>query len=340
MEPQITYIIPYYNGQATIRRQLDSIYATSLGPTELEVIIIDDASPSSAQNTLHHELSKYPGLRIIRHETNRRQGGAKNTGIHAAKGEYIAFADQDDIIDPTHIKEILTQAITQQPDVILCQARRYHINGKLQTPGHPLGNGATMSGKQFCEKYFNAAFSASPWSNIYRREYLIELHRPMAEKTLLEDVDWVQYHLFFAKKLMNFNYPIYNWYAHTQSITHTNTPRLTTACIALGYRKIENSRIFCTISPQFANIIYEDGQHTIATELRAAWKVSHPWRVFVSDGCGEISPLIWESLSQLTWDKWTGFLIRNRTLAAIIMTLAFPLRWSIFFKRLILHNGD
>lgn len=340
MEPQITYIIPYYNGQATIRRQLDSIYATSLGPTELEVIIIDDASPSSAQNTLHHELSKYPGLRIIRHETNRRQGGAKNTGIHAAKGEYIAFADQDDIIDPTHIKEILTQAITQQPDVILCQARRYHINGKLQTPGHPLGNGATMSGKQFCEKYFNAAFSASPWSNIYRREYLIELHRPMAEKTLLEDVDWVQYHLFFAKKLMNFNYPIYNWYAHTQSITHTNTPRLTTACIALGYRKIENSRIFCTISPQFANIIYEDGQHTIATELRAAWKVSHPWRVFVSDGCGEISPLIWESLSQLTWDKWTGFLIRNRTLAAIIMTLAFPLRWAIFFKRLILHNGD
>ncbi len=340
MEPQITYIIPYYNGQATIRRQLDSIYATSLGPTELEVIIIDDASPSSAQNTLHHELSKYPGLRIIRHETNRRQGGAKNTGIHAAKGEFIAFADQDDTIDPTHIKEILTLAITQQPDVILCQARRYHINGKLQTPGHPLGNGATMSGKQFCEKYFNAAFSASPWSNIYRREYLIELHRPMAEKTLLEDVDWVQYHLFFAKKLMNFNYPIYNWYAHTQSITHTNTPRLTTACIALGYRKIENSRIFCTISPQFANIIYEDGQHTIATELRAAWKVSHPWRVFVSDGCGEISPLIWESLSQLTWDKWTGFLIRNRTLAAIIMTLAFPLRWAIFFKRLILHNGD
>ena len=213
MEPQITYIIPYYNGQATIRRQLDSIYATSLGPTELEVIIIDDASPSSAPNTLHHELSKYPGLRIIRHETNRRQGGAKNTGIHAAKGEFIAFADQDDTIDPTHIKEILTLAITQQPDVILCQARRYHINGKLQTPGHPLGNGATMSGKQFCEKYFNAAFSASPWSNIYRREYLIELHRPMAEKTLLEDVDWVQYHLFFAKKLMNFNYPIYNWYA-------------------------------------------------------------------------------------------------------------------------------
>ena len=139
---------------------------------------------------------------------------------------------------------------------------------------------------------------------------------------------------------MNFNYPIYNWYANTQSTTHTNIPRLTAAYIAYGYRKIENSRIIRPSSNQFADTIYEDGQHNISTELRAVWKVSHPWRVFVSEGCGEISPLIWESLSQLTWDKWTGFLIRNRTLAAIIMTLAFPLRWAIFFKRLILHNGD
>ena len=338
--PIITYIIPYYNGQDTIKRQLDSIYSIPIEENELEVIIVDDCSPIPAETALCKTRELYKGLRIVRHEKNLRQGGAKNTGIRMAKGIYIALADQDDTIDPTHIKEILTQAIPQQPDVILCQARRYHINGKLQTPGHPLGNGATMYGKRFCENFYDASFSASPWSNIYRREYLIESHRPMAEKTLLEDVDWVQYHLFFAKKLMNFNYPIYNWYAHTQSITHTNTPRLTTAYIALGYRKIENSRIFCTISPQFANIIYEDGQHTIATELRAAWKVSHPWRVFVSDGCGEISPLIWESLSLLTWDKWTGFLIRNRTLAAIIMTLAFPLRWAIFFKRLILHNGD
>ena len=338
--PIISYIIPYYNGQDTIERQLDSIYSVPFEENELEVIIVDDCSPIPAETILNNLQKTYKGLRIVRHEKNLRQGGAKNTGIRVAKGVYIAFADQDDTIDPTHIKDILTQAFPQQPDIILCQARRFHINGKIQTPGHPLENGETMSGKQFCENYYNVAFSASPWSNIYRREYLIALHRPMAEKTLLEDVDWVQYHLFFAKKLMNFNYSIYNWYANTTSITHTNTPRLISAHIAFGYRKIENSRLFHPISQQFADIVYEDGQYNISTILHAAWKVSHPWRVFISDGCGEISPSIWNNLSQLTWDKWTRLLIRNRTLAAIIMTLAFPLRWAVFFKHFILHIGD
>ncbi len=338
--PIISYIIPYYNGQDTIERQLDSIYAIPLEENEFEVIIVDDCSPLPAKEHLSNYLQIHPNLHLIRHSTNKRQGGAKNTGIRAAKGIYIALADQDDTIDPTHIKETLIQAITQQPDVILCQARKIFSNGKTQTPMHSLRNGEIISGTHFCENYYNVAFSASPWSNIYRREYLIASHRPMEENTLLEDVDWVQYHLFYAKKIMNFNYPIYNWYANTQSITHTTSPRLYAACIAHGYRKIENSKLFRTTSPQFANIVLEDGQYNIYTKIRKAWKVKRPWQIFDSSGCGETDSVIWDSLSQLTWDNWTGFLIRNRTLAAVIMTLAFPLRWAFLFKQFILHISD
>lgn len=338
--PLISYIIPYYNGQNTVERQLNSIYSVPLEENEFEVILVDDCSPVPAKEALSNYLQIHPNLHLIRHSTNKKQGGAKNTGILVARGSYIAFADQDDTIDPTHIKDILTLAIPQQTDIILCQARKIFPNGKTQTPMHSLENGEIITGAQFCEKKYNVAFSASPWSNIYRREYLIESHRPMAENTLLEDIDWVQFHLFYAKKIMNFNFPIYNWYANTQSITHKISPRLYSAFIAHGYRKIENSKLFCTTSSQFADIVLEDGQYNVSTKIRKAWKVSHPWRIFFSDGCGEISPEIWESLSQLTWDKWTGFLIRNRTFAAIIMTLAFPLRWAFFFKHFTLHIGD
>lgn len=335
--PILSYIIPYYNGQDTIKRQLDSIYSIPLGEGELEVIIVDDCSPLPAETALKPIMDFYKGLRIVRHQENKRQGGAKNTGIRLATGNYIAFADQDDTIDPAHIHDILIQAIPKQPDIVLCQARRIYNSDKILTSEHPLENGEIISGLHFCEQYYNAAFSAGPWSNLYRRQFLLDMHRPMAEKTLLEDVDWVQYHLFYAKKLMNFNYPIYNWHANMQSVTHSNSPRLNAAYIAHGYRKIKNSQLFRQTSSRFADVILEDGQYNVSTGLRFAWKTPRPWHIFDKKGCGEISPSIWESLSQLNWDGWTGFLVRNRFLAAIIMTLAFPLRWAIFLKRYIIQ---
>lgn len=333
--PIVSYIIPYYNGQDTIERQLDSIYSIPLEENELEVIVVDDCSPIPAETVLNKSRYKYKGLRIVRHENNLRQGGAKNTGIRQAKGDYIAFADQDDVIDPVHIKDILVQAILEYPDIILCQARRIYCNDKIRLSEHPMGNGEMISGVQFCEKYYNAAFSASPWSNFYRRQYLLDMRRPMAEKTLLEDVDWVQYHLFYAQKLMNFNYPIYNWHANMQSITHSNSARLNAAYIAHGYRKIENSKLFRSTSSHFADVILEDGQYNVSTGFRSAWKVPHPWKIFDSNGCGEVTPSMWENLSQLKWDSWTGFFINNRAFTSVIMTMAFPLRWAIHIKRYV-----
>lgn len=338
--PLLSYIIPYYKGQDTIKRQLESIYSIPFEESDLEVIIVDDCSPLPAETALKPIRNLYKGLVIVRHQENLRQGGAKNTGIRQAKGNYIAFADQDDTIDPSHVKDILLQAISEQPDIIVCQANRIYDNDNIKTSMHPLGNGEMTSGVQFCENYYNVAFSAGPWSNFYRRQYLLDMQRPMAEKTLLEDVDWVQYHLFYAKKLMNFNYPIYNWHANMQSVTHSNSPRLNAAYIAHGYRKIANSQLFRQTSSQFADVILEDGQYNVSTGLRSAWKAPRPWRIFDSKGCGEVNLSMWESLSQLKWDKWTGFLVRNRFLAAMIMTLAFPLRWAVFLKRHIIQSDN
>jgi len=339
-KPLLSYIIPYYNGQETIKRQLDSIYSIPFDEDELEVIIIDDCSPLPAELALNPIKDLYRGLKIVRHQHNLRQGGAKNTGIRIAKGNYIALADQDDTIDPSHIKDIVLQAIKQQPDIIMCQARRIYHADKIITYEHPLANGELICGREFCEKYYNTAFSASPWGNIYRRQYLLDRQRPMAEKTFLEDIDWVQYHLFYAKELMNFNYPIYNWHANWQSVTHTNSPKIVAAYIAHGYRKIENSQLFRQTSSSFADKILEDGQYNISTELKAAWKVPRPWKIFDANGCGEIRPYMWDSISKLTWDKWTGFLVRNRTLAAVILTMAFPLRWTIAIKHLSTHLNE
>ncbi len=332
-KPYITYVIPYYNGQASIKRQLDSIYSLALGPGELEVILVDDKSPFPAETALAAVKNSYPGLTIVHHTENRRQGGAKNTGIRAAHGQYVAFADQDDTIVPDHLPNILRIAIEEQPDLIVCQANRLRISGKIDTYSHNLEDGQQLTGIEFCERFYNLNFTSSPWSNLYRREHLLEQNRPMAEQTLLEDVDWVQHHLFFAKKVINFNRPIYNWHENRLSITHLSSSRIIAAYVSHGYRKINNSHLFRPISPSFADIVLEDGQFNISLHLKMAWKRTYPWRIFNHNGCGEITPAMWNTLQTLTWDRYTHFLIHHRTLAATIMTIPFPLRWAYLFVK-------
>ncbi len=92
---KISYIVPFCNGQDSILNSLNSIYDIGLPEEEFEVIVVDDRSPISAESAIEDFVSQHNNIRVVRHNVNKRQGGAKNTGIRLAKGQYIAFADQD-----------------------------------------------------------------------------------------------------------------------------------------------------------------------------------------------------------------------------------------------------
>lgn len=93
-------IIPVYNGHDVIGRALDSIYSQELSNEEFEVICIDDCSPTMETfDTLNNYTycGVHPeNLKVLRHSVNKRQGGARNTGVANASGEYILYLDADD----------------------------------------------------------------------------------------------------------------------------------------------------------------------------------------------------------------------------------------------------
>jgi len=86
----ISVVIPFHRGAATIARTLRSIDAQTLRPAE--IIIVDDGSPEPVPA----QLAGAVPLRVVRHEHNRGIPAARNTGVSAASGEWIAFIDQDD----------------------------------------------------------------------------------------------------------------------------------------------------------------------------------------------------------------------------------------------------
>ncbi|HET8654107.1 MAG TPA: glycosyltransferase family A protein [Longimicrobiaceae bacterium] len=90
--PRVSVVVPCYNAADFIGRALDSILAQSY--RAFEVLVINDGSPDTPalEEALRPYLSR---IRYVRQE-NQGPGGARNTGILQARGEYVAFLDSDD----------------------------------------------------------------------------------------------------------------------------------------------------------------------------------------------------------------------------------------------------
>lgn len=90
--PQVSVVIPTHNRASTVVRAIRSVLRQTY--QNFEIILVDDGSTDSTREVLEH-LSD-TRLRYIRHDRNLGGGAARNTGIEAARGKYIAFLDSDD----------------------------------------------------------------------------------------------------------------------------------------------------------------------------------------------------------------------------------------------------
>lgn len=274
MLPLVSYILPYYNGQDTIIGCLNSICSIDLPEKEWEAIIVDDHSPNPAENCLKDYLLFHPNIRIVRHEVNKRPGGAKNTGILLAKGEYIVFADQDDVIVPEFTKKALYIAKARDVDMLACH---YYVQKgvNMYDEGIDSGDGFIMSGREFCEHYFRTSHNLAPWANLYKREYLMKIAHPFEENVLMEDSDWVAWHWIHANKVGIFNHPIYTWKMNPSSITHSQHYLHRADWVKFGYCKMRDAKLYNQLSSTFASIMMQDGQWNIEGGMKKVWKVDN-----------------------------------------------------------------
>jgi glycosyltransferase involved in cell wall biosynthesis len=92
LEPAISVVVPAYNCANTIRQTLESIIGQTFD--NIEIIVVDDGATDSTPEVIAAQVD--PRIRVIR-QVNRGLAGARNSGIHHARGKYIAFCDADDV---------------------------------------------------------------------------------------------------------------------------------------------------------------------------------------------------------------------------------------------------
>lgn len=102
--PRVSVLVATHNRPALLRDALHSVAAQSFG--DWEIVLVDDGSTPAAS------IDDLPGLlrervRLLRHDRPRRSGAARNTAVRAARGEVLAFLDDDDLLAPTFLERAL-----------------------------------------------------------------------------------------------------------------------------------------------------------------------------------------------------------------------------------------
>lgn len=192
--------MPVYNVASYLPRCLESLAA--LNPPADEIIVIDDGSTDDCPNILAEFAPRLPQMRVIRQE-NGGLSAARNAGLDAAHGKYLAFVDSDDFVEPDAYAAALQLADDERLDMVLLNAS-YHFEGRepdyaIYTDAKPTG---TLPGREWLRRRFSAGrFLHMVWMHLYRREF-IEVNRfRFVPRLIHEDVIWTTRALLAAQRV-------------------------------------------------------------------------------------------------------------------------------------------
>lgn len=216
MQDLITLIIPVYMVESYLDRCLSSIVRQTY--ENLEIILVDDGSKDSCPAICDRWAKKDKRIRVI-HRENGGLSAARNSGIEAAQGEYLAFVDSDDFVSEEFI-EALYQACKRTKSQI-AQCRYEYVDGDVMTKDREEVTEPTevFSGKEMIKgmSWRDGAYNVVAWNKLYHKSVFEGVRYP--EGRIHED-EATTHKLFYQAEQVAFVYRyLYGYYTGGTSIT-------------------------------------------------------------------------------------------------------------------------
>lgn len=170
--PAISVIIPVYK----VEPYLDACVSSVVGQTfsDLEILLVDDGSPDRCPELCDAWAQKDPRVRVI-HQENGGLSAARNTGIEAAKGEFLAFVDSDDMLEPDALRRAWEAQQACQADLVIFNLVYVdEHNHSLPAPDFSGFRDEVLTADEVWQRYFALAeqkiYYVVAWNKLYRRE--------------------------------------------------------------------------------------------------------------------------------------------------------------------------
>lgn len=117
-QPLVSVLLPAYCVEAYLERCVKSITAQTY--CNLEIIIVDDASPDKSGDIAEQLASQDQRITVIHHKTNQGLSGARNSGLDHATGDFITFVDSDDWVEPDYVNYLMDIMRKTDADIVMC----------------------------------------------------------------------------------------------------------------------------------------------------------------------------------------------------------------------------
>ena len=165
---KITVIIPCYRATATLRRAVESALADA--PESLQLLLVEDGSPDDT-GALCDALAAGDARITALHRPNGGAGAARNTGLDAARGDWVLFLDADDELLPG-LWEALAALPAEDVQMVLFGLRRASAPHTEVVPPLPQGiyRGLVALGEALSPLLFDTGLLAAPYPKLFRRE--------------------------------------------------------------------------------------------------------------------------------------------------------------------------
>jgi len=180
---KVSVIVPVYNAEKHIENTIQSLLNQTL--SDIEFIFVNDGSSDNSLSILNKHKGENPEKIIVIDQENKGPSGARNSGISAAKGEYIGFLDSDDFILNDMYENLYTKAVTEKFDVVECNF--WYTDGNKNWHGVVDMDGDITSPLDK-KKYMVRMFPVL-WNKIYKREKITNIF--FKEGVFAEDVEYL-----------------------------------------------------------------------------------------------------------------------------------------------------
>ena len=230
MEKSVSVIIPVYNREDTIKRCIESVLNETL--TSIEIIVVNDGSTDGTLSVINSIRDER--ITVISQD-NAGQGFARNAGIDAAGGKYVAFVDSDDTIDKDMLRVMYERAENDGADIVQCNIRDIYPDGGEKVQFKSGDESVTVTDKGlYTDKYFTPCHHSYEVCNkLINREFLIKSGVKFRDTKRFFSEDLL-FNLELIAHLNRISFipkPYYNYYQNNTSHLHTHAEkRLTSLC--------------------------------------------------------------------------------------------------------------
>jgi Glycosyltransferases involved in cell wall biogenesis len=223
MALRLSIIIPFYNVERFIADCLDSVFNQDIPLSDYEVICVNDGSPDHSRDIVLQYMERFPNLRLIEHEKNKKLGAARNTGRTIARGRYIWNVDSDDKIVPNCLSEMLGICEENDLDVLEFRPVSFSEEGEKELPSVPPTQ-YPLTGLDYMEHLdaYTLSQMSSVWRKMIRRSFLDDNGIFSPEINYGEDVPYSFKVLISARRLMCVSKICYKYRSNPDALTGKN----------------------------------------------------------------------------------------------------------------------